>query len=248
MKHLKTYEELKSEVYRRAANKLSKLGHQGRANTLKDWSYKVEKDEEMVKLEKNIQKYSPFGKFKLNVVNPETNGRISENFYLDINFDYYAFLDSVDAMKEEKSGSFIFFIGIIPETKEVMEKCESTMPEAEFGNGMYWGMALALEWSLEDDIFKFTEYSLDSYDTTLSGNVTFADRASAGRFKNLLKKICTDPNADYPSGYTDIENFFDIIENKISAEAGFSSDYGFNIEKIGEFINTMSPNEMYKSI
>ena len=57
MKHLKTYEELKSEVYRRAANKLSKLGHQGRANTLKDWSYKVEKDEEMVsgkKTYKNI--------------------------------------------------------------------------------------------------------------------------------------------------------------------------------------------------
>ena len=248
MKWIKTYEELKSEIYRRAAIKLGKLGHQDRANALRDWSRKVEIDEEIVKWEENIKEYSPFGTFKLNVVNPETNERLSENFHLDINFDYYAFLDSIDDMKEDKSGSFIFFIGIIPTTKEVIEKCESIMPEAEFGNGMYWGMALALDWSIENDIFKFTEYSLDSYDTTLSGNVSFGDRASAGRFKSLLKRICTDPDANYPSGYKDIENFFDIIENKISAEAGFSSDYGFNIEKIDEFINTMSPNEMYKSI
>lgn len=75
--------------------------------------------------------------------------------------------------------------------------------------------------------------------------IYISDRPSAGRFRNLLRNIFLNPNFNYPSGFTDDPYLYHKMEHLICAEYGFSSDYGFNIEDIGKFINTISANEIY---
>ena len=92
------------------------------------------------------------------------------------------------------------------------------------------------------------EFSKENIDENLSGNVSFADRASAGKFKNLLKSIFTNPDLNYPSGYTDADSLYQKLEQVILVQQGFSSDYGFELKNVADFINTQSPNTMYKTI
>lgn len=254
MKYLKRFnEELLPQTYNRAARKLDKLGHTDRAKDLKDWSKKRQKDMDIEAWKENIEQMSKFGKFKLNIFNPGVSARgkkMTGDFYLSITFDGDSFIDSCDEFVSEGRGSIPFFIGIIPVDQDVVDKCENTMPspgESE-GNGFYWGMYLSLSFTLSGNVLKFNKYELGDYDPGMSGNVSFADRASAGRFKSLLKNIFIDENLNYPSGRTDVPYIYQAIQNVVCIEAGFSSDYGFNVEQADDFINTMSPNEMYKSI
>ena len=73
MKYLKRFnEELRPRTYLSAAKKLTAIGHTDRANTLKDWANETEKREEIAKWKEQLQNYSPFGIYKVNVVNPES--------------------------------------------------------------------------------------------------------------------------------------------------------------------------------
>lgn len=249
MKYLKKFnEELKPSTYGIASRKLAKMGHADRAEALKKWGRKMERDEEMIKWERNISDFGKFGTFKLNILNKKTGNKITGDFHLDINLDTFSFGDSLDDFKESESGNIPFFIGIIPTTKELINQCDSIMPAPELGNGFYWGMYLSLEFTLSNGELKFTKYELGNYDGSLSGDVSFADRGSVGKFKSLLKRMFTDPDLGYPSGYTDQDNFYTMVQNKLCVEFGLSSDYGFSVEQVGDFIMTLPANQMYKSI
>lgn len=248
MKYLKRFnEELEPWTYRRAAIKLRKKGHEGRAKELEDWSRKRQADDDLINWEKRVNEMSKFGTFKLNVKNPETGKKITGDFHLELIMDRDAFLDSLDDMKSEGKGEFFLTVGIIPSTKELLDECISLMPEPEYGNGFFWGMYVLLNFKLGTSL-EFTSYELGSYDDSMSGEVSLADRGSAGRFRTLLKKMFTDPTLDYPSGYNDVDNFYNLIQQKFCIEFGLSSDYGFDVEQVADFINTMSANDMYKSI
>jgi hypothetical protein len=121
------------------------------------------------------------------------------------------------------------------------------MSDPEFGNGFYWGMIFNLEYNITDQI-KFTKWNLWDYDDNLSGKVAFADRASANKFKNLLIKIVSDPQLNYPSGYTDVVYLYQKLEAVILAEQSFSSEYGFQLEDTADYIKTISPNELSRPI
>jgi hypothetical protein len=249
MKYLKKFnEELKPRTYRSAARKLSKLGHIDRSKDLVEWSNKIELDQQIEKWKQNIKEFSKFGKFKLNIVNPETKERLTGDFYLDIVIDRDSFGDSLDSIVEDAYGSFLFFIGIIPSDKELLDKCLDMIPDNDLGNGFFWGMIVTLDFKLESDMIKMTGYTIENYDENVCGDVSFADRPSANKFKTNLKKMFTDPSFNYPSGYTDITDFYDMFYRIFGAEYGLNSDYGLTPELIGSFINTLSPNEMYKSI
>lgn len=254
MKYLKRFnEELRPSTYMSAAKKLTAIGHTGRANALKDWAGETEKREEMSKWKDRLQDYGLFGSYKMNIVNPETEEKFTGDFYLDINFDEMAFEDSFEYEKENnpdniKGVSILFFIGLIPTSEETLRKCVEIMPDPEFGNGMFWGMSCDLELQIINDRLTFTKFSLDDYDDNLSGNVSFADRASAGKFKNLLKSIFSNPELNYPSGYTDVEYMYQKLEQVICIRQSFSSDYGFELKQAADFINAQSPNTMYKTI
>ena len=254
MKYLKRFnEELKPRTYLSAAKKLTAIGHTDRANALKDWAGETERREEITKWKEQLQNYSPFGVYKMNVVNPETGEKLTADFALDVNFDELAFEDSFDFEKQKDPNNvsgvnIFFFIGLIPTSEELIKKCEEVMPEPEFGNGMYWGMCFGIDFKVQNGEVILDKFSLDDYDDNLSGNVSFADRASAGKFKNLLKSIFTNPDLNYPSGYTDAASLYEKLEQVILIRQGFSSDYGFELKNVADFINTQSPNTMYKTI
>ena len=122
------------------------------------------------------------------------------------------------------------------------------MPESEFGNGMFWGMFCGVDFKVENAQVVIEKFNLDDYDDNLSGNISFADRTSANKFKTLLKNIFTNPELNYPSGYTDVNSLYEKLEQVILVQQGFSADYGFDLKSVADFINTQSPNEMYKTI
>jgi hypothetical protein len=254
MKYLKRFnEELRPRTYLSAAKKLTAIGHTDRANTLKDWANETEKREEIIKWKERIQEYSPFGIYKVNIVNPESGEMFTADFALDLSFDELAFEDSFEYEKQKDPNNIngvniFFFIGLIPTSEEVLKKCEEVMPESEFGNGMFWGMCFGIDFKVQNGEVILDKFTLDDYDETLSGNISFADRASAAKFKNLLKSIFSNPELNYPSGYRDIEYIYQKLEQVILIQQGFSSDYGFELKNVGDFINTQSPNTMYKTI
>ncbi len=254
MKYLKKFnEELRPSTYRSAAKKLTTLGHTDRANKLKAWSEETEKREEITKWRDLLQDYSAFGTFKMNIVNPETGQKITEDFALDINFDELSFEDSFEYEKQNDPNNIsgvniFFFVGLIPASEEVKEKCDEIMPDPEFGNGFYWGMSTGIDFSVERGQVKLNKFILDDYDENVSGNVSFADRSSANKFKTLLKNIFSNPDLNYPSGYTDVEYMYQKLEQVILVRQSFSSDYGFDLKQVGDFINIQSPNTMYKTI
>jgi hypothetical protein len=254
MKYLKRFnEELRPRTYLSAAKKLTDIGHTDRAKALEDWAQETEKREEITKWKDNLQDYALFGTYKINIVNPETGEKFTDDFYLDINFDEMAFEDNFEYEKEQnpdeiKDISIFFFIGLIPTSEETLRKCMEIMPEPEFGNGMFWGMSCGIDFDVIKNEVKLNKFVLDDYDDNLSGNVSFADRSSANKFKTLLKNIFTNPELNYPSGYTDVEYMYQKLEQVILVRQGFSSEYGFDLKQVADFINTQSPNTMYKTI
>lgn len=254
MKYLKKFnEELRPRTYLSAAKKLTAIGHTDRAKKLKDWAEETEKREEVQKWKDNLQDYALFGTYKMNIVNPETEEKLTADFYLDLSFDELAFEDNFEYEKEKdpnniKDVSMFFFIGLIPTSEETLRKCMEIMPEPEFGNGMFWGMSCGIDFKVEKGQVLLEKFALDDYDDSLSGNVSFADRASAGRFKTLLKNIFSNPELNYPSGYTDVEYMYQKLEQVILVQQGFSSEYGFDLKDVADFINQQSPNTMYKTI
>jgi hypothetical protein len=249
MKYLRKFnEELKPQTYRRASYKLKKLGHEDRAKDLVEWSNKVEKEQELEKWKQNIEQFSKFGKFKMNIFNPKTNQSLTENFYLSLNIDRDSFGDSLDDIIEDKEGNFWIAIGIIPVDEKTLNKCYEVLPDPDTGNGFFWAMSTTLDFIIDNESIKITKYEINDYDESLSGNVSFADRASAGKFKNLLKKMFSDPNFNYPSGYNDFDYFYEMFYYVFGAQYGLESDFGLIPETISDFIDTLSPNEMYKSL
>lgn len=254
MKYLKKFnEELRPRTYLSAAKKLTAIGHTDRAKKLKDWAEETEKREEVQKWKDNLQDYALFGTYKMNIVNPETEEKLTADFYLDLSFDELAFEDNFEYEKEKdpnniKDVSMFFFIGLIPTSEETLRKCMEIMPEPEFGNGMFWGMSCGIDFKVEKGQVVLEKFALDDYDDSLSGNVSFTDRASAGKFKTLLKNIFSNPELNYPSGYTDVEYMYQKLEQVICIQQGFSSEYGFELKDVADFINQQSPNTMYKTI
>ena len=245
MKYLKRFNEereLEPRAYRNAAHKLQKLGHVDRAKKLQDWSKEVEGKKNLIRWEKNIEEFSSFGTFKISI-----NKQVMGDFYLDIGFDDASFIDNYECEKEsnpDKIETSIWLpIGIIPTNKETLGKCKKILKE--FDNGFFWAMSVTIKMTIESGKVNLTHFNIEDYD---SDGMTLSDRQSAGKFKNLLKSIFSKPNLNYPGGRTDGLSMYKALERTICIESGFSSEYGFSLEDVGAFINTISPNSMYTTI
>ena len=242
MKYLKKFnEELRPQTYMSAARKLNKMGHTDRANDLKDWAREMESREEMIKWKDRIEDYAQFGTFTMTIKNEETGETLTGDFNLDISFDEMAFSD------EPESG-ISFFLGLIPTSEDLIKQYMELCPDYDFGNGFFWGKIFNLEFRIVDDRVQFTKWNFWDYDSDMNGLVTFSDRGSANRFKNLLIQLLTNSELNYPSGYTDVDYMYEKLESCILAENSFSSDYGFKLEDAADYIRTISPNLLYSTL
>lgn len=239
MKHLKKFnEELKEETYDRAARKLRKLGQHDRAKSLWDFSHSR-------KWKKRLEEYSKYGILDLNIENPKNKKSIVGKFALDISFDSFAFEDCLqgDRAEGDKDINLCLFVGIIPIDEEVKKLCDDTMPCADFDNGFFWGFVIIITFDIIDSKVIFTKFEIDNYDDSLSGNVTLANRQSAGKLKSLLKDIFMNKEKNYPAS-SDAVDMYSDLESSILISGGLSSECGLSLEDIGRYINTVSPNEL----
>lgn len=248
MKHLRKFNErLRPNTYKNAAYKLDKMGHSDRAGDLRDWGNKKQDEINYSKWEKSLEEFAKFGTFKLNI--KTAKGTIDGDFHLEFIFDGDCFMDCVyDGDDGEKQGDIYFMVGMTPTTKELISECMEKLPDPDMGNGFFWGMSIGIPFDVVNNKINLKGLHIDNYDTSVSGDVKIADRVSAGRLRSLLKRMFSDPSLNYPSGRTDVDYLYQYFEQVILSEAGFSSDYGFKLEDVSNFLNTISPNTMYKTI
>ena len=253
MKYLKRFnEELKSSTYMNASRKLDKIGHKERAKEIKDYVGTIEAKESMENWKKNIQEFSKYGKFRISLKDKNGSDFITDDFYLNFVSCPDVFLDSLDDghgnMNSE--GSFLFLVGLIPIGKECLKRCQGAEHDGkkvfnsdEFSNGFYFGMSVYINYEIKNDVVVLLSLNIDEYDYY---KPFLADRRTAVQFKNLLKNIFSNPDLNYPSGYTDITNIYKKLEATICSQAGFSSDYGFSLEQVAQFIDKIPINSLYK--
>lgn len=265
MKYLRRFnEELKPQVYRSAAREIlkSKIPKTGpgdltkilrgtekpksvssdtwqRVTKLRSHADEMERKQELTKWRDILQDYLLFGKSKLKITNPENGKELVGDFALYINFDELAFEDNYEYERgqgDKFKSSIPFFVGIIPTSEELINQCEEVIPEPEFDNGFYWGICVSIDFEIDGDNLTLTGLDVGDYDSGMTGEVSFADKPSARKFLLLLKNIFSNPSLNYPSGYTDETNSYKKLEQVILIRQGFSSDYGFSLEQVGDFI------------
>jgi len=253
MKYLKRFnEELKSGTYYSAARKLKKMNQPDRADALRIWGDRQELVENLIKWKESVEECKPFGSIKLKVTNTETKESLTGDFYMCFNFDADAFADSYESDKQENPETidslwFTFFVGIVPTTEDLLLEYTKVIPNAEFDNGFTWGFSLCIDSTIDvkNGKVELTGFQIDNYDEDAYGDINFVDRASAGKFKTLLKRLFTEPDLKYPSGRTDVATMYEGLERCILSECSFSSDYGFELKEVGEFIDKkLSPNAL----
>jgi hypothetical protein len=247
MRYLKKFnEELRPSTYRRAAKKLDKLGHTKRSSDLKKWADKRESDDNLKKWKENIEQFKKFGTFKLNIKSDQ--GELTEDFYLNLVLDREGFADSLDFIRED--GVWLWFgIIIIPTTDGVIEKCEEILPDPDMCNGGYWGLSFSIKMIIDTITgnLKIVDKILDNYDDSLM-NVSIADRRSANKFRKLIIDIFGDENLDYPSGYTDYDSIWDLLDLYFGARLGLSGDFGWEPLQMSEYFkNETTPNNFFKN-
>jgi len=233
MKYLKKFnEELDPMTYRRAAAKIIKRAEKdpfydietakNSAGELRNWASKREDDETIVKWHKNIEEFKKWGKIKANI-----NGHVGE-FYLNLTFDR----DSTLVQYEDSEGSELnigFFIGLIPVDEATKDKFMDEFDD--FGNGFFWASILNIEFSIESGTHKFEKIEFFDYGDS---KFRLADVPSSRRLKSLVVELFSNPNLNYPSGYTDYEDFYDLFDNVIIPVV--SSDSGITMDIIAEEI------------
>lgn len=249
MKYLKKFnEELRPQTYRSAAAKLLKQSpfNKERADNLRDWADKREMVEDSVKWGKMMQECSKFGTYNLQIGNNADGVDFVGKFHPYITFERDGFLEDYEYNKEQVADfdmPLSLFLGSIPADQETLEKCMETMPDPEFNNGFFWTNTISIQLYFESGSVKINDVKIDEYDDSLTGSVSIIDRKSAQALKTLLVKMFSEPNLGYPSGYNDFDSFYEMFEAKVLAEAGLSSDFGFSMEAIADFLKAVSANK-----
>jgi hypothetical protein len=237
MKYLKRFnEELNASTYRRAARKLKKKGHVKRANDLDDYANLTERKDSFIKWEELKDKLSSYGSYKLNISN--NNESLTGDFYLDFYYPNGMLIDSYEPGEDNIMISIFF--NIIPLDEDMIDELEDLHEELEFINGSFNGGVISFECFINNDSkIEIKEFNLDNFINSLTNTkITLCDRVSANRFKRLLINILNGK---------EIEEIYNTMEEEILMSLGFSAEYGFKIEKLAEYVNNISVNDLYKN-
>lgn len=232
MKYLKKFnEELSPSTYSRAAMKLKKLGHTDRANKLYDWSDKTQN-------KILIDAYSEYGEFKMRITDESNMQEVIGDFNLFIHFDPYSFENDIS----DGDNRIVLEVRLIPSSNDLLDECNDKIEDFESLSSIW----LEINFDITKTGIDIVGFVINDYDNFSKTKIEFIGRSSANKFKNLLVKIFNDENFDYPSGYTNIDTLYNSIKSAVLIGSGFFTDYGLEMDDIGNYIKSISINRFYK--
>lgn len=264
MRYLKYNEELKSDIYKSAADKLSKLGHTSRANKLQLHHKDTLKKEIIADWEKHVETYSKYGKIKVLIKKNSSVEYIRSEE--EVYFCFYPYLDPYNSdthfltlqdtrsIKVNELGwnintEIYFEMWIIPQTREQFDRINRLLePDSDPTFGFQTNK-FRINLELEPNHFEFNDELSTFYfnDGGFSSDVkvSLADRPSAGRVKILLKKFFADSSIEYPIPFED-KTMYRTLLSKLLAEPGISTECGIGMEDFAELISKFNPNSFFE--
>jgi hypothetical protein len=253
MKHLKRFnEELDPRTYRSAAKKIrtiakvkplyAKRRWGGNAEVLADELDRHSKNVELVgqleKWEKKVQEMSKFGEFEITLSNEDGN-EFTGTFYLEVVptvEDLTEFWHDEDP--ENRDIVFPLGVGLIPKNREDIRVIKDLF-DLDFYNSFFWGFWIYVKYEVENSSLKFGGLTIYPYEPENCSVII--TRKSANAFKRLFVSLF-DPSTSYPSGYTDITDFYDKIEVEIIQGLETSADYGLDMGRIKNDLQNLPSN------
>jgi len=136
MKHLKKIsEELKSSVYKSAADKLAKLGHKRRVSDLESWANKKLEDEKEQTQNKLLNEIKSIGTFNINI----SDGQYIGDFYVNLHLDKSQFGEHYNNwMSGDQTDLYTFLsFGVLPVDKE-FHNTDIAKRIGKNPDGTYW--------------------------------------------------------------------------------------------------------------
>lgn len=244
-------EELRSDVYKSAADKLTKMGHKKRPEELMKW-HEITKQREIdaKKLEvlndcKQMGVYQLYLGYKKGGQKFDYKG----DFYINLVFDSYDLEERYSGWKEGNDTLWInFSFGVIPVNEDGQKFCEEVAkPIIGLGGDKitYWLGAFCLNISRsidpENEPIRFYPENM-GYFEEYEGQWHLSNRSSAIQFRNTLYKIFSGDiiireTGDKPGGMKE-----DIIEELCNMREHDIDEY----EDVMNSIKRMNLNKLYK--
>jgi len=266
MRYLKTYnEELKSDTYKSAADKLAKMGHVKRPEELMK-SYNVAKEkeereeeerrkreeEERIKREEQVkikclEESSKLGKYKFTIDYWDKNkkGTFTNDFYIYFSWNDDLFMENYEDWKEGYNSNLWlnFSLAILPASEESTEFINTVLEEYVNKDGKCWLGSFGLNLSDSDSSEKLNPNGaiyLESWDCV--SDFYMSDRASAQKFKKLIYDIF---KGDVVLG--DTQELPGGVKEKVLDH--LCSDLDHTLEEYEEFMESLKKirvNKLYK--
>lgn len=245
MKHLKKFnEELKSETYLSAAQKLRKKGHLQRSKSLELHSTHMK----WKKMKEYFERWGTPELYYKNIV----DRTIETKFYIGIDWEYERTLDSITSAIDGDDHLSLYFsmmaIPIDPESVESGREGISDRNDFFKSNGFYVGQHISINYDFIGGELKFKGIDLKE-----SHNISLSRRAAVILKKQLL--ACFEEGGDYPSDYHYSKEDYqysspnkimhDVIRDELN-ELDFTLEFNYTMEDIYNDIKNFSINDLYK--
>jgi hypothetical protein len=248
MKYLKKFnEELESETYLSAAEKLRKKGHLQRGKSLELHSTHM-------KWKKMKEYFERWGACELYYKNIFDKNIVS-NFYIGIDWEDESTLDSIASTIDghEDHISLYFSMMAIPvDPKSLGGGREDISDRNDFfkSNGFYVGKEIAINYDFISGELKFKGIDLKES----SHRISLSRRAAVILKKQLL--ACFEEGGDYNTDYhyskegyhysKPNEIMHDVIRDRLNDELDFSLKFNYTMKDIYNDIKNYSINDLYK--
>ncbi len=233
-----TNEELKSDVYKSAADKLKKLGHIKRPEELMKWHDIIKKREEDTLKSQVLNDCKQLGVYQLSLgyrTGGQTHTYVGD-FYINIYFDPWNIDESYEDWKQDGGSIWMCFsFGVIPVNEDGVKFCEEVVKniiglggdKVTYWLGAFW---LNMSESNQPGDLKFKPAG-KGYFEEYEGSWHLSNRSSAMKLKDALYKIFNGDiiireNPSNPGGEKekiidylcndrnhDIEEFVDIMDS-----------------------------------
>jgi hypothetical protein len=255
MKYLKPFnEELKPQVYRNAARaykkmlknepkKAKQIGAEEKAMMLDQHADDFEEKLNLKKWEESVRKYSKYGEFEVEFSTGHPSVKpMTLSVYFDISSAVDMMIDSwADEGPDNRRISFDFAVGIVPKTIEDIDLIKKNF-NSEFYNGFFWSLWIYIQYKVQDGVVSFEGVKVYDYDSSPKHSIIGIK--SARNLKRLITNMF-DQVFDYPSGYTDIPNMYDKINQSAIQDLEIGIDFGIDMDRIKKDLESTSPKSFF---